>query len=147
MAFFNFGIFGEQEHRKFNYKPRYYDPEEDAMKEKFASVDGTMEKKEYVPGSYVRGAFKRENRYRTSGGSARTIVSLVGLLLLIVALIYMARIFPSLLKGAQEKQAEEVVMTEGETVGEHFGTLNADEDGNVTDFYGSDDATVEDITR
>ena len=25
---FNFGFFGNQPHRVFNYKPRYYDPEE-----------------------------------------------------------------------------------------------------------------------
>ena len=29
MAIFNFGFFGSQEHRVFNYKPRYYDPEEE----------------------------------------------------------------------------------------------------------------------
>ena len=27
MAGFNFGFFGNQEHRVFNYKPRYYDVE------------------------------------------------------------------------------------------------------------------------
>lgn len=32
MAGFNFGFFGNQEHRVFNYKPRYYDPEEEALR-------------------------------------------------------------------------------------------------------------------
>lgn len=126
MAFFNFGIFGEQEHRKFNYRPRYYDPEEEAMKEKYASVDGSMEKKEYVPGSYVRGAFKRENRYRTSGGNARTVVSLIGLLLIVVALIYMARIFPTLMKGVEARQKQET------TMGDVVDRFEFDENGNAT---------------
>ena len=107
MAFFNFGIFGEQEHRVFNYKPRYYDPEKEAVKEKFASVDGSMEKKDYVPGSYVKGAFKREDRYRTSGGRTRMIVSLAGLLLIIVALIYIAKMSPSLVSSVDKQQKED----------------------------------------
>ena len=105
MAFFNFGIFGEQEHRVFNYKPRYYDPEKEAIKEKFASVDGTMEKKDYVPGTYLKGAFRREDRYRTSGGRSRMIASLVGLLLVIIILIYVAKIFPVLQQGAKEQRS------------------------------------------
>ena len=44
MAGFNFGFFGDQEHRVFNYKPRYYDPEKEALKAKFGDVDGTNEK-------------------------------------------------------------------------------------------------------
>lgn len=107
MAFFNFGIFGEQEHRVFNYKPRYYDPEKEAVKEKFASVDGSMEKKDYVPGSYVKGAFKREDRYRTSGGRTRMIVSLAGLLLIIVALIYIAKMYPSLVSSVDKQKKED----------------------------------------
>ena len=105
MAFFNFGIFGEQEHRVFNYKPRYYDPEEEEMKKKFADVDGTMEKKTYVPGSYIQGAFNRENRYRTKGSLTRKIIGLVGLLLIIVAIIYMAKIYPTLRNGIEQEQA------------------------------------------
>ena len=33
MAIFNW--FGEPEHRVFNYKPRYYDPEKEDRKKKF----------------------------------------------------------------------------------------------------------------
>ena len=91
---------------KFNYIPRYYDPEKEAVKEKFASVDGSMEKKDYVPGSYVKGAFKREDRYRTSGGRTRMIVSLAGLLLIIVALIYIAKMYPSLVSSVDKQQKE-----------------------------------------
>ena len=45
---FNFGFFGTQEQRVFNYKPRYYDPEKEALKEKFGHVDGRKEKEPYV---------------------------------------------------------------------------------------------------
>lgn len=107
MAFFNFGIFGEQEHRVFNYKPRYYDPDKEAVKEKFAAVDGSMEKKDYVPGTYLKGAFRREDRYRTVGSRARTIASLVGLLLVIIILIYIAKIYPALTGGAQQRSLQD----------------------------------------
>ena len=39
MAIFNW--FGESEHRVFNYKPRYYDPEKEALKKKFGDADGS----------------------------------------------------------------------------------------------------------
>ena len=48
MAIFNW--FGESEHRVFNYKPRYYDPEKEALKKKFGDVDGSKEKEPYTPG-------------------------------------------------------------------------------------------------
>ena len=40
-----FGWFGDQEHRVFNYKPRYYDPEKEARKRMFGAVDGTQDGK------------------------------------------------------------------------------------------------------
>ena len=48
---FNFGFFGNQEQRVFNYKPRYYDPEKEALKEKFGPVEWRIEKEPYAPGS------------------------------------------------------------------------------------------------
>ena len=55
MGFFN--LFGDSEHRVFNYKPIYYNPEEDERRRKFGSVDGTLEKEKkdgtYVP-SFIR---------------------------------------------------------------------------------------------
>ena len=38
---FNFGFFGTPEHRVFHYRPRYYDEEKEALKEKFGHVDGS----------------------------------------------------------------------------------------------------------
>ena len=62
---FSFNFFGKQEVRRFNYRPRFYDPEEEARKEKFGdhSKDKKAQKKEYVPGSYVKGSL-RDGSYK-----------------------------------------------------------------------------------
>ncbi|MBO4625509.1 MAG: hypothetical protein J5646_08505 [Bacteroidales bacterium] len=101
-SLFNFGFFGNQPHRVFNYKPRYYDPEEEKRRQMFGDVDGTNEKAresgEYVPGSSLRGAFRNGNyqRTRSSMGKAHTIITLVTLVLIVVVLIYMAKFFEML---------------------------------------------------
>ena len=98
-SLFNFGFFGNQPHRVFNYKPRYYDPEEEKRRQMFGEVDGTnqaaREKEDYTPGSSLRGAF-RDGAYqktRSSVGKAHTIITLVTLALVVVVLIYMAKFF------------------------------------------------------
>ena len=98
MAFFNFGIFGEQEHRVFNYKPRYYDPEEEEMKKKFADVDGTMEKKTYVPGSYIKGSMRDGAYRRTRGhmGKTQTIIGIITMLLIVAVLYFIAKFYQML---------------------------------------------------
>ncbi|MBO7543981.1 MAG: hypothetical protein J6T02_00180 [Bacteroidales bacterium] len=100
MAGFNFGFFGDQEHKVFNYKPRYYDPEAEERKAKFAAVDGTMDKSKdgegaAVPGSHLRGAFRGGNysRRRTSGGRVQIIIGFVTLLLIAVVLIYITKFY------------------------------------------------------
>ena len=99
MAGFNFGIFGSQEHRVFNYKPRYYDPEEEERRRMFGDVDGTNEKAKedgtYVPGSSIRGAWRDGNYKRTRSGQTRTqaIIGIVTLLLIAVVLIYITKIY------------------------------------------------------
>lgn len=101
-SLFNFGFFGNQEHRVFNYKPRYYDPEEEKRRQMFGEVDGTneaaREKGEYVPGSSLRGAFRDGNyqKTRTSMTKTHTIITLVTLVLIVVVLIYMTKFFEML---------------------------------------------------
>lgn len=96
---FNFGFFGNQPHRVFNYKPRYYDPEEEKRRQMFGDVDGTNEaaRKEgkYVPGSSLRGAFRDGNyqKTRSSMGKAHGLITLVTLALVVVVLIYIAKFF------------------------------------------------------
>ena len=101
-SFFNFGFFGNQPHRVFNYKPRYYNPEEEERRRMFGDVDGTNEKArengEYVPGSSLRGAFRNANyqNTRSTMGAVHTVITLITAVLVIAVLIYMARFFEML---------------------------------------------------
>lgn len=97
MGMFNW--FGEQEHNTFDYKPIYYDKEKEELKKKFGQVDGSLDKeakeKPYVPGSYIKGAL-RDGNYQKSvraGNRAQNIIGLVGLVLVIIALMYIAKFF------------------------------------------------------
>ena len=86
----------------FNYKPRYYNPEEEERRRMFGDVDGTNEKSrengEYVPGSSLRGAFRNGNyqKTRSSMSTAHTIITIVTLVLIVLALIYMTKFFEML---------------------------------------------------
>lgn len=95
MGIFNW--FGDNEHRVYNYKPRYYDPEEEERKRKFGRVDGSLknEKGEYTPGSYVKGAFRDGHYSRERGHSSRAqnIIGIIGLLLIVIVLIYIAKFY------------------------------------------------------
>ena len=99
MAGFNFGFFGNPEHRVFNYKPRYYDPEAEERKRMFGDVDGSndaaRQKGEYVPGSSIRGAFRDGNYQKTRAVQSRTqvIISIVTLLLIAVVLVYITKFY------------------------------------------------------
>lgn len=97
MGFFNF--FGDSEHRVFNYRPRYYDPEEEERKRKFGAVDGTLgkdkEKGAYVPGSYIEGAFRDGHYEKTKSHfkKTNTIIGIVTMLLLCVMLFFIAKFY------------------------------------------------------
>ena len=93
-----FNIFGEQEHRTFNYKPIYYDPQKEELKRRFSAVDGSEQKPEngpYVPGSHIQGAFRGGNYKRTKSpaGRSQNIIGLVGLALVVIVLIYIAKFY------------------------------------------------------
>lgn len=93
----NFSWFGDTEHRVFNYKPIYYDQEKEELKQKFGQVDGSAEKGEYVPGSYVHGAFRSGNYARHKGGTrAQSIIGLVSLVLVVAILIFIAKFYSML---------------------------------------------------
>ena len=90
----NFGWFGESEHRVFDYKPRYYDKEKDELKQKFGKVDGSLEHKDapYVPGSYLNGAVRGGHKKRSSN-KAQKIITLIGLILFVVVMIYITKFY------------------------------------------------------
>ncbi|MCQ2118806.1 MAG: hypothetical protein MJY84_02660 [Bacteroidales bacterium] len=104
------GIFtfpGDQEHRKFNYRPIYYDKDEEERRQLFGAVDGRLdkesqEKKEkgaYQPGTYIRGSLRNGNyarRSKTSG--SQRIIGLISLILLAVMLVFFAKYFVLLMQ-------------------------------------------------
>lgn len=98
MGFFNF--FGDNEHRVFNYKPMYYDKEKEERMRKFKAVDGSMDKKdgEYVPGSYLHGAFRdgayQSTRNRMKG--VQTVIGIVTLLLIVAVLFFILKFYQML---------------------------------------------------
>lgn len=93
MGLFNW--FGEPEHNVFDYKPRYYDPKKEELRQRFGRVDGSMEKEEYSPGSYIRGSLRngRYQKSRTTANKAQNIIGIVGLILVLIVLMYMAKFF------------------------------------------------------
>ena len=96
MGFFTFP--GEQEHRTFNYRPIYYDKDEEERRQVFGKVDGTFDKEQkdgkYVPGSYIKGSLRNGN-YASRRGStkAQRLIGIVGLILLAVILIYFTKFY------------------------------------------------------
>ena len=96
MGIFNW--FGEQEHRTFDYKPVYYDKETEERRQKFGKVDNIDKKGpdgEYVPGSYIKGSFRDGNYQRSvkANNKAQNIIGLVGLILVIIVLLYIAKFY------------------------------------------------------
>lgn len=106
----NFNIFGTSEHRVFNYKPRFYDKDKEDRKEFFghpeeekkdgadaAKDDSASEKKEYAPGTYLKGSFRDGNYQRTKpANKSHQIIGLVGLILFFIVLIYIAKFYSML---------------------------------------------------
>ena len=67
----------------------------EALKKKFGDVDGSKEKEPYTPGSYVRGSFRNGNYSKERGHSnkAQNIIGIIGLILVAVVLVYIAKFY------------------------------------------------------
>ena len=97
MGMFNF--FGDNEHRVFNYKTIYYNPEEEERKRKFGAVDGTLEKEKkegkYVPGSYIKGSLRDGHYQKTRAHMRKTqvIIGIVTMLLICAVLWFIAKFY------------------------------------------------------
>ena len=83
---FNFSFFGKQEIRKFNYKPRFYDPEAEERRKKYGDFTKPKEDTPYVPGSYVKGSF-RDGAYQKMARNQKAIGAVT--LVLLFAVIYL----------------------------------------------------------
>lgn len=97
MGLFNF--FGESEHKVFDYKPIYYNKEEDERRRRFGAVDGTLEKEKaegtYTPGSYVKGSFRGGNYQKTKSHMTKvqTVIGIVSMILIFAVLYFIAKFY------------------------------------------------------
>lgn len=94
-----FSFFGDGEHRVFDYKPIYYDKEEEERKQKFRAVDGSAEKEKaegtYAPGTYIKGAFKGGAYQRSRNHTSRVqrIIGIVTMILIFAVLYFIAKFY------------------------------------------------------
>ena len=92
-----FSFFGDQEHKVFDYKPIYYDKDEEERKRMFGHVDGSAPKdgEGYVPGSYIKGSWRDGNyrKARSASGKVSNIIGLVALLLIVAVLLLIAKFY------------------------------------------------------
>lgn len=95
---FSFNFFGKQEVRRFNYRPRFYDQEEEARKEMFG--DHSEEKKEYVPGELVRGSFRDGNHKNTKEVTKnQKYLGMVTIVLLFAVVATLFKYYPILMQS------------------------------------------------
>ena len=94
-----FSFFGDNEHRVFNYKPIYYDPEKEELKRKFGAVDGSQKKEKedgtYVPGSYIKGSMRDGAYSKTKShmSKVQTIIGIVTAILIAVVLVFITKFY------------------------------------------------------
>lgn len=91
-----FQLFKQPEYRRFNMKPRYWDPEKEAREERVKRARAELGLKDegedvYVSGikGQFRNEYERRKAMRSNVGSARTIRLFMILLMLFVAAFYM----------------------------------------------------------
>ena len=93
---FSFNFFGTQEVRKFNYKPRFYDPEKEERRRKFG--DHSAEKTPYTPGKHIKGSFRDGNYQRTKEISRnQKTIGMVTMVLLFAVVYLIFKYFPILI--------------------------------------------------
>lgn len=88
-------LFKKPEYRRFDLKPRYWDPEKEAREEREKRIKAELGSKAedgfYTP--HIRGQFRSEyekrKAARSNAGSARTIRFFMILILLFIAVLYL----------------------------------------------------------
>ena len=95
---FSFNFFGTQEVRKFNYRPRFYDPEKAERRRKFG--DHSAEKKPYVPGQHIKGSLRDGNYSRTEEiGRNQKFIGVITTFLLFAVIFLIVKYYPILLEA------------------------------------------------
>jgi len=107
---FRISFFRTPQHRVFNYKPRYWNPEKEAFEERIrqsrekVAAEKRNEDKPYIPGGSIRGSFQRrhevERRYPARQKIIRAII-VVSLIVIIILALYLTQAFSYLFKFFQ----------------------------------------------
>ena len=93
---FSFNFFGKQEVRKFNYRPRFYDPDKEERRKKFG--DHSDEKKPYTPGQHIKGSLRDGNYSRTEEvGKNQAFIGVITTFLLFAVIFLIVKYYPILL--------------------------------------------------
>lgn len=121
---FSFNFFGKQEVRRFNYRPRLYDPEEEERREMFG--DHSSKKEDYVPGELVRGSFRNEN-YKSTRDVSRNQkhLGMLTILLLFAVVVALAVYFPRLIRSLSNEQQQQEASAASVGQGENAPTEDA----------------------
>ena len=87
------GFFQQPKIRKFNYQPIFYDERKEALKNKIDAAEHEKER-EYVPGSSIRGSFRRMevSRKELKYTPFMRFLSIMGIAAALVAVVYMAQL-------------------------------------------------------
>lgn len=107
---------------KFNYVPRYYDPEKEAREERRAEMRGERAEdadRPYRPGQYIRtqrearaARIERENQDRSRSRMFKIVLGIV--VAVIVIYILLPRIADVFSRAADNRPAQPAVQTEAE---------------------------------
>ena len=96
---FSFNFFGKQEVRRFNYKPRFYDPETEERRKKYGDFTKPQDEG-YTPGNHVRGSFRDGNYQRKIEVSRnQKMIGMVTMILLFVVVYLIFKYFPLLIES------------------------------------------------
>ena len=94
---FSFNFFGKQEVRRFNYRPRFYDPEAEERRKKYGDFTKPKDEK-YVPGNIVKGSLRDGNYQRKQEVSRnQKTIGVVTMILLFSVVYLIYKYFPLLI--------------------------------------------------
>ncbi len=104
---FRISFFHTPQHRVFNYRPRYWNPEKEAFEERIkqsrekVAAEKRNEDKPYVPGGSIRGSFQRSHevarRYPARQKLIRAII-IISLIVIMIMALYLTQAFSYLFK-------------------------------------------------
>ena len=97
---FSFNFFGKQEVRRFNYRPRFYDPDKEERRRKFGDHSKEAADKPYVPGKHLKGSLRDGNYSRTEEvGKNQKFVGMITTVLLFTVIYLIVKYYPILLEA------------------------------------------------